>query len=179
MSLQGTIHSRLTSAGVPRLKETLAELDMCLWQISLTSVQRHTGLLQILQVRETELYGIFVCIARKGAQSNSFFWHLSVPAEYILAESTIHILCLLIITAVIVFAEVPEADNIIKQLIDIDCILMTFEKPVLPQAARQAAKVPPANTAPEPGETGFNAQATWLLAHCQFMRTVHLDLKAG
>ena len=75
------MHIHLTSAGIPRFKETLDELDECHRQISSESVQKHTGLLEILKARKRQLCSIVARIAIEGALSNSFLWHLSALAE--------------------------------------------------------------------------------------------------
>ena len=89
----------------------------------------------------------------------SFSSHLSGPAECIFVGDTICTLCLLINAALVVNAEVPEADNIIDQLVECDNILAIFEEAVSPWTTGQAAKVSPAIAPPKPGEAGCSAQA--------------------
>ena len=169
-SLQGMMSLHLTHAGIPRLQETLDELQECHRQICSESVRKHTRLLEILHAREDELCSTIVCIASKGECSNGFSLRLSVPAECILAEDAIQTLCLPIVAALIVNAEVPEADHIIDQLVDCDRILAELEKPLSPWTAGQAAEVSPAIAAPEPGET--------CSIYAQMMHRVRIDLDA-
>ncbi|CAK0773563.1 hypothetical protein CVIRNUC_004078 [Coccomyxa viridis] len=59
--------------------------------------------------------------------------------------------------------EVPEADNIIDQLVECDNILAIFEEAVSPWTTGQAAKVSPAIAPPKPGALPHSAaQATML-----------------